>query len=246
MPEYSRPTSIRSTRERDRDRDEEGDTNGGDRTPTMSYSRPPSPRTSRTSTTRMTSRNMTVPGYGSTHNTNFNGLGLGIPQAPVGEVPHKDKALSSPRRISTSQHITRSPSLLNPPATSHQAYYSPQLRDKSLTENNHRPNQSISSQYPTSSSLTTPSSPVRHRRNFSSGSAIFTPVTNMIPLSPAGSVMRKIRHTASLAGLRVGPSGAYDAPAEESAGMLGDEDEGRRANGTRVWYRLADVTSRFI
>ena len=58
--------------------------------------------------------------------------------------------------------------------------------------------------------------------------------------SPAGSMFRRIRKTASAVGLAVGRSEEYDGSMrdeddEEDGGQKMDEEIS--ANGTRVWYR---------
>jgi hypothetical protein len=59
------------------------------------------------------------------------------------------------------------------------------------------------------------------------------------PASPVGSVMRKIRKTASTMGLAVGRQGEYDG--DERVGLGDgdgdDEQEAVKSNGARVWYR---------
>ncbi|WWC90776.1 uncharacterized protein L201_005713 [Kwoniella dendrophila CBS 6074] len=59
-----------------------------------------------------------------------------------------------------------------------------------------------------------------------------------LPQSPTGSVMRRIKRTASTIGMGFGRPDNYDD--ETSRGKDNDEmmedDEGQRANGTRVWY----------
>ena len=67
------------------------------------------------------------------------------------------------------------------------------------------------------------------------------------PLSPGGTMIRRLRKTASAVGLAIGNTAdSYDAgvrnlrveandddDAEEDEGLV----EGMKANGTRVWYR---------
>lgn len=212
-------------------------------------SRPPSVNPSRTLSTP-------VHGYGATHQTpnGLAGLGLGNPEhLPKGRNTH-DSALSSPRRISTSQGPPgpiphRSPANSMPlPAASHGNYYvqsqpasttTPRFRDMAHPEGEiMRAEQTLPSAF-THPSLNIPS-PLRHRRTLSSTSGMFSPLGT--PASPARSLVRTLRKTASTVGLAVGRPQAYDAEVrrsmeDEEAHEDDDMDEGMKANGTRVWYR---------
>ena len=55
------------------------------------------------------------------------------------------------------------------------------------------------------------------------------------PSSPVGTVMRRLRKTASTMGLNVGGPGEYDANTVKDDDM-DSEEEDKRNNGTRVWY----------
>lgn len=215
-------------------------------------SRPPSVNPSRT---------LSTPGhgYGATHQTpgGLAGLGLGNPEhLSKGRNAH-DSALSSPRRISTSQPPAaiphRSPaSMLHLPAASHGNYYAasqpgstttPRFRDMVLPEGESmRPEQTLPAGF-MRPSLALPS-PIRHRRTMSSTSALFSPVAG--PASPTRSIVRTLRKTASTVGLSVGRTQAYDAEVrrsveDEEANEDDDVDEGMKANGTRVWYRSVEA-----
>lgn len=179
--------------------------------------------------------------------TPVDGLGLGLPDRRV----HKDDALASPRRISTSRPApsayprtalglalgqnTVPPSPTATPAATplpgpsltiptNEAYYSqppsattPRFRSSST----HYTQQGYGSLggglFPTPS----------HRRQRS--------VTSLAqaPQSPAGSVLQRLRKTASAVGLSMG-GGSYD---EDQVDDEEEEaDEARKSNGTRVWY----------
>ncbi|ORY35468.1 putative voltage-gated chloride channel [Naematelia encephala] len=246
MPIPSRPPSMFSHEDGDEAR-------GGTKTPTG----PSSPRTVGRSSVVGTSSRRTLPtpvaGYGATHNTSMAGLGLGMPDHST-NTSRRDGALSSPRRISTSHVMpplplsarehrpTHSPSLLNPPPPTHENYYSnpsavvtPRFKDRSaMAEHRHSHSHSNSAQYTASTGTPGFRNETRHHhsRHLSTTSAIHTPAPS--PKSPQNSVLRRLRHTASRVGLSVGQSDEYDVQA------LGrdehDDDQGRRANGTRVWY----------
>ncbi|WRT68309.1 uncharacterized protein IL334_005285 [Kwoniella shivajii] len=202
-----------------------------------------SPRMTRESKRRESvpaSRAFTTPigGYGSTRENINPGLGLG-PTPSMSAI--NDPTLSSPRRISTSRvppplHKSTPPQgLLNPPT--HEAYYSAsqpgtattsRFRDKDLSH----PHSALPAHGYSSSSS--------HRRHLSVNSHVHSPLfaNPSKPQSPTGSVMRKLRKTASAVGIGVGRPDNYDD--EASRGRADDEmledDEGERANGTRVWY----------
>lgn len=201
-------------------------------------------------------RTTSTPGYGSTHHTPI-GLGLGNPEHSQRVARRNGDALSSPRRISTSipsanasqiqlqssQAQARSP-LPNPPIT-HEGYYS---------YSNSQPNSGTTPRFKDSrqgytipnNHLATPgASSGMHRRNFSIGS-ILSP-SNPTPSSPSGSVMRRIRKTASTVGLSVGRPQNYDGDDHvnrpQDAGDIDDDEivnDSMKANGTRVWYRWVD------
>nr|XP_019044593.1 voltage-gated chloride channel [Kwoniella bestiolae CBS 10118]OCF23523.1 voltage-gated chloride channel [Kwoniella bestiolae CBS 10118] len=198
---------------------------------------------------RQFSTNKNTNGYGSTSQNNP-GLGL----APSLSNLNNDATLSSPRRISTSRvpppaRLTPPPQgLLNLPT--HEAYYSAsqpgtattsRFRDKDLAHHPHAANphsNSLSAQPYHSSS----SSSNSHRRHLSVNSNINSPLfpkhNSQSMQSPTGSVMKRIRRTASTIGMGFGRPDKYDD--ETSRGRPEDEmledDEGERANGTRVWY----------
>ena len=202
---------------------------------------------------RRPSKSLSTPvqGYGATHSTQpppaISGLGLGFPDQPVRR-GRKDDVLSSPRRISTSQaprtaHPHRSPaSLLGAPT--HEAYYA-QSQPASVTTPRFKDIPELqrhakhgSSQYPSSSYLVP--SPNVHARNHSINSALNSPV--LAGSRTPGSVMKRVRKTASAVGLNVGQAENYDGENEQADEEAGD-DESLKANGTRVWYRYVVVHS---
>jgi hypothetical protein len=184
-------------------------------------------------------------GYGATREGTALGLGLGQPessQRPSG----RDSALSSPRRISTAQSRSAS----RPPATaityrspaasqllpSHEAYYAqsqpgstttPRFRDLTLPAMN--------------PALSIPET-VRHRRNPSAHSLASPSAAHR---TPGGTMLKRLRRTASAVGLAIGNAAdSYDVDVGSLRGEIDDEadeemDEGMKANGTRVWYRCA-------
>nr|XP_019011401.1 voltage-gated chloride channel [Kwoniella pini CBS 10737]OCF50182.1 voltage-gated chloride channel [Kwoniella pini CBS 10737] len=200
-----------------------------------------------------------VNGYGSTHTSNSNlGLGLGrTPSLSTLNNPNQDATLSSPRRISTSRvppgpstnrfTVTPPQGLLNLPT--HEAYYSAsqpgtattsRFRDKDLHQSHPLPHSAIPYSNQLATQMTSNSN--SHRRHLSVNSIIHSPLfpgRHSLPHSPTGSVMRKIKRTASTIGMGFGRPDHYDDDASRGKGgedeML-EDDEGERANGTRVWY----------
>lgn len=200
-------------------------------------------------------------GYGSTNNNA--GLGLNHNNPSISNL-NKDGTLSSPRRISTSRvpppiqptHRSTPPQgLLNLPT--HEAYYSAsqpgtattsRFRDKDLAHPHTAIPQSNSNSLTAQTHMynSSSSSSNSHKRHLSVNSNINSPlfpnslsIPKHLPQSPTGSVMRRIRRTASTIGMGFGRPDNYDdvnnrGSAEDE--ML-EDDEGERANGTRVWYR---------
>ncbi|GFZ49454.1 Probable chloride channel protein UM03490-D [Saitozyma sp. JCM 24511] len=201
-------------------------------------------------------------GVGRTMSTpveSLNGLGLGNPV-------RRDDALSSPRRISTSHPIipsTSHPHVSSSSSHQHQLQH-PHAASLSHTAHAHahgRPraqspaalllpsiptNEAYYSQPP---SATTPRFR-RHQHSRSAQYGSFRPSMPaharrpsnssqipLIPKSPASSVFRTLRKTASTVGISLGGQGEYDADEDADDVEQEDEDEGKRANGTRVWYR---------
>lgn len=187
------------------------------------------------------------------------GLGLGMPEARKAFQHHKDDALASPRRISTSRGpgqtsqsspylsaATSSSSLL-PSMPTNEAYYSqppsastPRFRQASVQPQGY------------GSTVSTTPSAGTHRRHFSIHSATASPITKAKSGSPVGSIVRKIRKTASAVGLRLGGTqGNYDpddADGErENEESMEEEDEAMKSNGMRVWYRcVQEISSRLM
>ena len=209
-----------------------------------------------------------IQGYGATHTSPaLSGIGLGHPDGPPRQVTGpSDNALSSPRRISTSQapptsHSHRSPaSLLNLP--SHEAYYThsqppssstPRFRDDTMISQeqgasngrrHHGHIHSLSAQIPNQSLTASGSLGLSdHRRAISVSTAFNSPVSTAVPpRSPGGSVFHRMRKTASAVGLAVGRPESYDGDVagdedDDDEDEDEEEDEGMKANGTRVWYR---------
>ncbi|OCF76116.1 voltage-gated chloride channel [Kwoniella mangroviensis CBS 8886] len=199
-----------------------------------------------------------ISGYGSTNNNNHAGLGLTPSISNPNNNGNNDATLSSPRRISTSRvpppsRLTPPQGLLNLPT--HEAYYgtsasqpgtatTSRFRDKDLAHPHtaipHHSNSLSAQPYNSSSSSSNSHS---HRRHLSVNSQINSPLFPKQPASlhlqsPTGSVMRRIRKTASTIGMGIGRPDKYDD--ETSRGRPEDEmledDEGERANGMRVWY----------
>ncbi|WVF72754.1 hypothetical protein IAT40_007572 [Kwoniella sp. CBS 6097] len=203
-----------------------------------------------------------VGGYGSTHSSNP-GLGLGpTPGLGMTSTHSQDATLASPRRISTSVSTSRPlgtlPHRSTPPQgllnlPTHEAYYSAsqpgtattsRFRDKDYT-NNH-PHSAVPGSFPNfSNSLSAQGGSSggnnSHRRHLSVNSAMNSPLLSPMGKSPrgagTGTVMRRLKKTASNIGLGIGRPDSYD---DQSVRGRGDEmledDEGERANGTRVWY----------
>ncbi|WVQ99955.1 hypothetical protein IAU59_007098 [Kwoniella sp. CBS 9459] len=199
------------------------------------------------------------PGLGLGPSPNLSGMGMTSTHS-------QDAALASPRRISTSTSASRPlgslahrstppQGLLNLPT--HEAYYSAsqpgtattsRFRDKDYP--NHHPHSAVPGSFPNfSSNLHAQGGPsgghnATHRRHLSVNSAFNSPL-----LSPmgklankgighgTGAVMNRLKKTASTIGLGIGRAESYD---DQSVRGRGDEmledDEGERANGTRVWY----------
>ncbi|KAK4689513.1 hypothetical protein P7C73_g598, partial [Tremellales sp. Uapishka_1] len=226
-PSGSRPPSS----EPSDDEDESG------RTPTMGMvnidSAGSSPRlgTGRTGRRRQStntrshaSRPLLTPmgGYGATHNINDRltaGLGLGA----AGDI-------LSPRRVSTAAGI---------PIPPHTAY--PLRRSQS-------PSRSSLLSFPSHSAyLASHSQPgtaigLGHSRSQSSQQSPRRLISSGSPLrSPTSLVFRKLRATASMVGLAVGTE-EYDGGESDGRDDRDEEDEeprgeeGKKANGTRVWY----------
>lgn len=116
-------------------------------------------------------------------------------------------------------------SLLLPSIPTNEAYYS--QPPSATTPRFRRHQHSRSAQY----GSFRPSMPA-HVRRPSNSSQI-----PLIPKSPASSVFRTLRKTASTVGISLGGQGEYDADEDADDVEQEDEDEGKRANGTRVWYR---------
>lgn len=199
-------------------------------------------------------RKGSVPRTLSTHDTLSGGLGLGLGIPDARKAFHRqDDALASPRRISTSRALggggngnagsypSAPGSFLSP---TNETYYSqppsastPRFRQASLAPG---PSGYGSTNLGSSYSHSTTLSPGTHRRNFSVHSTMSnSPLIQ--PQSPVGSVFRKIRKTASAVGLSLGTPGSYDGQEEDEGydaeGEVEEEDEARKSNGTRVWYR---------
>jgi hypothetical protein len=170
-------------------------------------------------------------GYGSTA-TSSNIAGLGIATGGGGRV---DVALSSPRRISTSQappsafRRSQSPAPLVP---THEAYYS-QTQPPTATTPRFRDRDIIAQSQGNTPRLDTLHLPARHRRNFSQASGFLAPGTG--PSSPVGSVFKTLRHRASNIGLSIGKPDTYDEDIRKDSDTE-DEEPAQTANGTRVWY----------
>ncbi|WVR07458.1 hypothetical protein IAU60_004499 [Kwoniella sp. DSM 27419] len=199
-----------------------------------------------------------VGGYGSTHHNP--GLGLGpTPSKSTAGGAREDATLASPRRISTSRPMgpyshraTPPQALLNP--HTHEAYYSasqpgsatvPRFRDKDHQpphsaipnggSHSHSHSQSLSADpynvaTPQRSHLATQSM---------ANSPLFSPMTigGGRTASPSSTVLRKLKKTASTIGLGIGRPDHYDDNTARARGEEDlEEDEGERANGTRVWY----------
>ena len=195
----------------------------------------------------MTSRTMSTPitGYGATHHTALDGLGLG--NAELRRTT--DEALASPRRISTSHSHPSSRASHSPGGSTHhpthEAYYShsqpptasaPRFRGE-MRHTHSRSAQYARSTLPAGSS----SSPAGHQRQRSGASAINVP---LVPLtSPPLSALRRLRKSASNLGFHLGGQTEYDADKDLSVRDRGDgedgDEQGMKANGTRVWYRCA-------
>lgn len=169
----------------------------------------------------------TMTGYGST-STSSSMAGLGI----AGGSRIINGALSSPRRISTSQapppafRRSQSPAPLAP---THEAYYS-QTQPPTATTPRFRDRDTI-----THSQGNTPRIDSfqlsRHQRNFSSGSAFLVPA----PSSPVRSAFRSIRRSASNIGVSLGKPDTYDDDTGKNSDTE-DDEPAQTANGTRVWY----------
>nr|XP_018261404.1 voltage-gated chloride channel [Kwoniella dejecticola CBS 10117]OBR83562.1 voltage-gated chloride channel [Kwoniella dejecticola CBS 10117] len=201
-----------------------------------------------------------INGYGSTSNSGSSNAGLGLGRTPSMSTlnnPNQDAMLSSPRRISTSRvhpgaapgttsnrlTVTPPQGLLNLPT--HEAYYSAsqpgtattsRFRDKDLLLSHPHPHSAI----PHANSSNSHSRHLSVNSNFNNQihSPLF-PARHSLPQSPTGSVMRRIKRTASTIGMGFGRPDNYDDDA--SRGKVDDDemledDEGERANGTRVWY----------
>ncbi|AFR95662.2 voltage-gated chloride channel [Cryptococcus neoformans C23] len=195
-------------------------------------------------------------GYSATH-PNI-GLGLGPTPSRAGtgstSTTINDAALSSPRRISTSRGLHAPPQTAAPPVgnlglPTHEAYYSvsqpasattPRFRDKGvyLSGGSGGPQHHSSSMagYPSGSYGATHQN--QPSRDLASTSAMGASMHSPFP-SPEGSVLKRLKNKASNVGLGLGRPDNYD---DEAVGRKGDEDEmledneGERANGTRVWY----------
>ena len=189
----------------------------------------------------MASRTLPSPvsGYGSTHRTSLAGLGLGIAESRRAT----EDALSSPRRISTSNHnhppyhrSSQSPSgTLNLPT--HEAYYTHSQPSSAHTPHFRGETRHAYSQTHTADHANTslPSLSTGHRRLISLVSNADS--TRDAARSPTNSLMKRLRHRASIVGLHLGGQTEYDA---DLSGRTGDEeiDESQPTpNGTRVWYR---------
>ena len=193
----------------------------------------------------MTSRTMStqITGYGATHHTTLDGLGLGNP-----ERRHTaDEALASPRRISTSHFHPHSRASHSPGGSlhhlTHEAYYShsqPPTASAPRFRGEMRHAHSHSEQYtrtflPAASSSTTSG----HQRQRSGASAINLP---LVPwTSPPLSTLRRLRKSASNLGFHLGGQTEYDADNDAGVQDRGDGEDGKeqemKVNGTRVWYR---------
>ena len=171
-----------------------------------------------------------VRGYGATHHTPLAGLGLGNPEMRR----TADHTLSSPRRISTTPRIA-SPAfadLQNFPT--HQAYYShsqPESASTARFRGEARHTHSLSAHFAIPEMLNASSMTSGHHRHPSA-----TPMTKS-PKSPTGSVLRRLRKSASSMGFHLGGSMDYEPDAakgglEEEVEDVHDE---MRANGLRVW-----------
>lgn len=195
-------------------------------------------------------------GYSATH-PNI-GLGLGPTPSRSGtgstSTTINDAALSSPRRISTSRGLHVPPQTAAPPVgnlglPTHEAYYSvsqpasaatPRFRDKGI----YASGGSGGLQHYSSSIAGYPSGSYgaihqnQPSRDLAPTSAMGTSMHSPFP-SPEGSVLKRLKKKASNVGLGLGRPDNYD---DEAVGRRGDEDElledneGERANGTRVWY----------
>ena len=201
-------------------------------------------------------------GYGSTHaSPALAGLGFGKPEYPGRRRKDKDDALASPRRISTSQGPPPLPPVHRSPASylhlplvgqGHGNYYaqsqpvsstSPKFRDHSLLESDQPDSLGVTTgPRPASTaipSLTIPGpSKSSHRRTTSSNSVHHSPI--IPPASPAASIVKRLRKTASAVGLAVGKPANYDEHTQSGRDDDEEEDaesnEGMKANGMRVWY----------
>ncbi|OCF37887.1 voltage-gated chloride channel [Kwoniella heveanensis BCC8398] len=175
----------------------------------------------------------------------------------------QDATLASPRRISTSTSTSRPLSTLphrsTPPQgllnlPTHEAYYSASQPGTATTSRfkdkdypNSHPHSAVPGSFPNfSNSLSAqggPSNHNSHRRHLSVNSASNSPLLSPVGKSSSprghgtGTVMRRLKKTASNIGLGIGRPDSYD---DQSVRGRGDEmledDEGERANGTRVWY----------
>ncbi|WVN85875.1 uncharacterized protein L203_101027 [Cryptococcus depauperatus CBS 7841] len=185
-----------------------------------------------------------VPGYGATHPNVGLGLGTTLSRSGTGSAISGSGALSSPRRISTSRALPVQPQTAFPTQglglPSHEAYYSvsqpatataSRFKDKGSQGNSlrdraedHQHSSFGGSSY---GATLVPRPPLV-------GHSSSSPV-----LSPAGSVIQKLKKRVSAVGLGLGRPEHYD---DESLGRRGEVDEmledneGERANGTRVWY----------
>jgi hypothetical protein len=208
----------------------------------------PKGRRSSIGTSSMTSRSLSTPHPGGYGSGGMTGLGLGHPAL--------SNALSAPRRISTfrpnpeGHAAMKSAAAANFLPPTHEAYYthfqsaststSRFRADEIASCNNEHgildPGQNLE-RYGSSSRQG------RHKRNLSTTSIIHNPIFGIGPASPVGSVLRRIRKTASAVGLAVGRPGEYDnytgrdGVGHQRAESGDDEDEGVKSNGTRVWYR---------
>ncbi|KAK8854828.1 hypothetical protein IAR55_003567 [Kwoniella newhampshirensis] len=210
----------------------------------------------------MSSRVLSTPigGYGSTRDSN---PGLGLGPTPL-KTSREDATLASPRRISTSRALpppatalprrsTPPQGLLNPPT--HEAYYSasqpntaatPRFKDRDRQSQRY-PHSTGAHHQHTLSSQNYPSASAygqthTHARHLSVSSAINAPLfasTTPTANSPPGSVIRRLKKTVSAVGLGLGRPENYDDVGMSRRGeeneML-EDNEGERANGTRVWY----------
>lgn len=78
----------------------------------------------------------------------------------------------------------------------------------------------------------------RHHRNLSSNSIATSQIRDPVPRSPVGSLVRRLHKTASAIGLSLGTPGSYaGAESDDGEEAIEEEDEARKSNGTRVWYR---------